>query len=92
MVVVGSMAVIVTSGGDMGLLDEIRVADRQPDRRCVFADFVATLDDKDRKDLLAALDDLSITSKAIFVVCRTRGYVGGDSVVRRHRRKECVCH
>jgi hypothetical protein len=26
------------------------------------------------------------------VACRNHGFTGGDSIIRRHRRQECVCH
>ena len=76
----------------MGLLDDIRALDAQPERNCVFGDFIATLPPADQADVTTALADMTITTKAIFVACRNRGYVGGDTVVRRHRRGECLCH
>lgn len=75
----------------MGLLDDIRATAAQPTKNCVFGDYIATLDSKDQTDIQIALDDSTITAKAIFVVCRNHGYTGGDSVVRRHRRGECLC-
>jgi hypothetical protein len=26
------------------------------------------------------------------VACRKHGFTGGDSIIRRHRRRECICH
>jgi hypothetical protein len=26
------------------------------------------------------------------VACRNHGFTGGDSIIRRHRRRECICH
>jgi hypothetical protein len=26
------------------------------------------------------------------VACRKHGFIGGDSIIRRHRRQECICH
>jgi hypothetical protein len=26
------------------------------------------------------------------VACRKHGFTGGDSIIRRHRRQECICH
>lgn len=75
----------------MGLLDAIVKENTPAKTVCVFAEFIAGLDKKDQADLAQALEDQSITARAIFVACRNYGYAGGDSVVRRHRRGECVC-
>jgi hypothetical protein len=37
------------------------------------------------------LEDRGVSARAIFIACRNNGYTGGDSVVRRHRRGDCVC-
>ena len=75
----------------MGLLDDIRGAQWKPATVCFFAEYIAGLSKEDKAGLLEALDDRSISGRAIFIACRNNGYTGGDSVVRRHRRGECVC-
>lgn len=75
----------------MGLLDEIRDAQHKPSAVCVFGEFILTLSNEDSDGLKEALKDKAIASRAIFVACRNNGFIGGDSVVRRHRRGECIC-
>ena len=75
----------------MGILDEIHNAQHQPPTICLFGVFIGTLTEKDRADLLAALPDRNFSHRAIQSACKKYGYTGGETVVRRHRRGECVC-
>jgi hypothetical protein len=76
----------------VGLLDDIREAQWQPKKICRFGEYIASLPDKDRTELLEAVADNQIASQAILVACRKHGFTGGDSIIRRHRRQECICH
>ena len=76
----------------MGLLDEIREAQWRPKQICRFGEYIVGLSDKDRKELLEAVADNQISSRAILIACRNHGFTGGDSIIRRHRRQECICH
>lgn len=75
----------------MGLMDDILDANVKPSKMCLFYEFVVSLNDENRKDLEEALADQTITSQAIFVACRKYGYTRGESVLRRHRRRDCAC-
>ena len=76
----------------MGLLDDIREAQWQPKKICRFGEFIDSREDTDRQELLEAVTDNRISSRAILVACRKHGFTGGDSIIRRHRRQECICH
>ncbi len=75
----------------MGLLDDIHQAQWRPATVCLFAEYMAGLSKEDRAGLTEALEDRGVSARAIFIACRNNGYTGGDSVVRRHRRGDCVC-
>ena len=75
----------------MGILDDIQEALHQPPTTCIFGVFIQTLEAKDRADLEQALEDRKFSHRAIQTACRKYGFTGGETVVRRHRRGECVC-
>jgi hypothetical protein len=78
----------------VGLRDEIMTLNTaRPNRRCVVAMVLADLPDDDAADLRAALDDDSITHKAIAAALIGRGYDVGHNAkqIARHRKRECGC-
>lgn len=75
----------------MGILDEIRDAQKKPLGRCAFALFMDTLPAEDQAGLQTALTEEDITTKAIFVAIRKHGFQNGETVVRKHRRGDCSC-
>lgn len=78
----------------MGLRDEIMVLNTQrPSRGCVVAVVLADLSADDAADLRAALDDDTVTHKAIASALHSRGYNVGRNAkqIARHRRRECEC-
>lgn len=75
----------------MGILDEIKEAQKKPIGKCAFADFNDSLSKEDQDGLAEALADRSITTQAIFVAIRKNGFVKGETVLRKHRRGACAC-
>ncbi len=74
----------------MGLLDEIRSVAAEP-TPCKVGRHLLAMDKKDAADIQAALDDPSIPSAHISAVLTRHGWPVGDSVMSKHRRKECCC-
>lgn len=74
----------------MGLLDEVREAQRQARIvRCK----IQTLDlsDEDREELDAALSDDTVQASMLGKVLRARGHSVSDDALRRHRGRRCAC-
>ena len=74
----------------MGLLDEIQQLN-EPNKSCIVGNLIDALDDDDRKELLAAIDDPNIQSSKIVIALKRRGYKMSDKSMWKHRRKECAC-
>ena len=74
----------------MGLLDEIQQLN-EPTKCCIVGNLIDALDDDDRKELLAAIDDPNIQSSKIVIALKRRGYKMSDKSMWKHRRKECAC-
>jgi hypothetical protein len=74
----------------MGLLDEIQQLN-EPTKSCIVGNLIDALDDDDRKELLAAIDDPNIQSSKIVIALKRRGYKMSDKSMWKHRRKECAC-
>jgi hypothetical protein len=82
----------------MGLLEEIRESTLTPGSICSVARLLASpaLAPPDRKDLAAAIADLSLTSAAIARAMNKRAdktgvrFRNGDPITR-HRRGDCRC-
>lgn len=78
----------------MGLLEEIhQTNDATRPNLCVVHQILDEMSDTDRKDLEAALADVSITHVAIARVLHQRGYPVGThgKSVAAHRRDQCGC-
>ena len=74
----------------MGLLDETQQLN-EPTKCCIVGNLIDALDDDDRKELLAAIDDPNIQSSKIVIALKRRGYKMSDKSMWKHRRKECAC-
>lgn len=66
------------------LLNEIRETKRKKNRNKIEI-ILETLDEADRLDLLAALDDHSLSPTIISRVLKGRGFEVHRSVIQRHR-------
>jgi hypothetical protein len=75
----------------MGILDEIKEAQRKPVGKCSFGQFIETLSKDDQAGLAKALADRSITTQAIFIAVRKNNFMKGETVIRKHRRGDCAC-
>lgn len=58
---------------------------------CSISLIVAALGDDDRRALLDALDDPSVSSSTIWRALRANGIEVALTTIQRHRRKECLC-
>jgi hypothetical protein len=58
---------------------------------CSLAKEMKTLDSKDLKLFLEALDDLRWSHKALTVAVIGRGFKTNEKALRAHRKKECLC-
>jgi uncharacterized membrane protein YgcG len=77
----------------MGLLDEIQTHNQPVSRGCVVRDTLDALSKEERAELEAALQDATITHKAIAVALINRGHKmhPAGKQVAKHRRGECAC-
>lgn len=76
-----------------GLLEDIRAESTIVNNRCIIHRVAEKLDEKDRADLMAALEDDSINARAIARALIKRGFdlnPNGERV-RIHRRRQCGC-
>ena len=75
-----------------GLLDEIMALNNgRPGTVCGIAKLYEALPAEDTEALKKAIADPMVKATAIARALKARGYQITDSVVTRHRRKECVC-
>lgn len=75
-----------------GLLDEIMEHNLgRPGTICSIQKLYDTLPKDDAQALRQAIADPMIKATAIARALKARGHQINDSVVSRHRRKECVC-
>jgi hypothetical protein len=75
-----------------GLLDEILAHNQgRPGTTCGIAKMYEALPNEDAEALKQAIADPMVKATAIARALKGRGYQITDSVVTRHRRKECVC-
>lgn len=74
----------------MGLLDDIQRLN-EPSKCCIVGKLLGALQDDDRKELLAAIDDPNIPASKIVIALKRRGYKMSDKSMWKHRRKECAC-
>jgi len=68
-----------------GLLTEIK-AEKRDERKKRIDDIADQLDDKDRKEFLAALDDHTIPAVSIVRVMQRRGFKLSETMVSNWRR------
>lgn len=76
-----------------GLLDEIRAESMIVNNRCVVHRLAEKLDKQDAQDLVAAIEDETISARAITRVLINRGFdinPNGERI-RVHRRGQCGC-
>lgn len=75
-----------------GLRDEILALNHgRPGTTCGIAKMYETLTKEDAEALREAIADPMVKGTAIARALKNRGYHITDSVVTRHRRKECIC-
>jgi hypothetical protein len=75
-----------------GLLDEIMALNNgRPGTVCGINKLYEALPAEDTEALKQAIADPMVKATAIARALKGRGYQITDSVVTRHRRKECVC-
>lgn len=74
------------------LLDEIRAnVNDTAGRTCAVKLVIETLTPDDHADLVAAFNDPSVTSAAIYRALNHRGSNVSQFSLQRHRRGECRC-
>jgi NTP pyrophosphatase (non-canonical NTP hydrolase) len=74
----------------MGLLDEVREAQRQ--NKIVRCKVVTlNLSKDDRAELEQALADETVQMSTLAKVLRSRGHVISDDALRRHKGRRCAC-
>ena len=61
------------------------------ERLCIIGKQAAELDSKDLTILMDALANPRWSSEALALALTERGFKVSDSVLRKHRRKECAC-
>ena len=61
------------------------------EKMCSLAKEMKTLNDKDLKIFIEALDDPRWTHKALTVAVVGRGFKTNERALRSHRKKECLC-
>lgn len=76
----------------MSIAEEI-AAESQRNRRtqCGIGSLLDRLEADDRRDVVAALEDMSIPSTVIARVLQRRGWQVSDYTLNRHRRGSCKC-
>jgi len=76
----------------MGLLDSIRSEQDSSHMgpQCSICKLLVSLDVKDKADLQAALDDVSIYGTVIARALKKSGHEVTHYQVQRHRRRDCV--
>lgn len=76
----------------MGLLDEIRQEHVKNNRaRCTVARLVEVMEDEERADFLAAIDDHALSCAAIARAVTARGHDIQQGTLTRHRKGMCGC-
>lgn len=75
----------------MGILTDLEIANQRPPRRCKFGNYLDGLDAATAAEAAEALDNDKYASAQISRVLRQYGWDGAETVLGRHRRKECVC-
>lgn len=76
----------------MSILDEIRAEGNTPTGLpCSVEVTLNKLNEAERTELQAALDDKAIQASVIGRILRRRGNIVGDQAVRQHRRGVCRC-
>jgi len=76
----------------MGLLNDIQQQNRTGTQKgCSIQKLLDQMDSQDKKDLINALDDPSITHASITFVLKERGHILSLSGVSRHRKGLCGC-
>lgn len=61
------------------------------DSLCILARKATELSEEDQKVLEAALNDPRWTASALVRALAERGFVVGDTALRKHIRKDCAC-
>jgi uncharacterized protein (DUF1778 family) len=61
------------------------------EKSCSLAKEMKTLNDKDLKIFVDALDDPRWTHKALTAAVISRGFKTNEKALRAHRKKECLC-
>lgn len=72
------------------LLEEIKADRRVSGRVPLLIQLVSTMSDDERKDLLDAINDVTISSAAISRALRKRGHMISASAIGQYRRGEIV--
>lgn len=74
----------------MSLAKEVQEIQAATAKRCRVAVVASELGDEG-PELLALLDDPSVTLRSLITVLRRRGFAVSDKVLSKHRRGECEC-
>jgi len=74
----------------MSLLDEIQASTSRTGGHCSFPVLLATLDEPDRRDLLAAIADNTIQMTAIVRAMAARNVEISKGTIQRHRDRLCL--
>lgn len=72
------------------LLEEIKADRRVSGRVPLLIQLVSTMSDDERKDLLDAINDVTISSAAISRALKKRGHMISASAIGQYRRGEIV--
>lgn len=75
----------------MGLFDEMKNEKARPNATCTVKKVLNAMTKKERDELQAALDDMTIQAVAISRVLERRGVELKADTIRRHRKRDCRC-
>ena len=75
----------------MGLLDDMKNARPRVGGQCSVPGFLASLDETDRADVVAALADPLIAATSIAAILQGKGHRISATTLQRHRRGGCLC-
>lgn len=74
----------------MGKLSELSKTPPQRQYNCLLTEWSLTLDDEDRKALFALIDNSDWPTLTLWKTLRDVGFPGSNSVIAKHRNRECV--
>lgn len=74
----------------MGKLSDLAKTPPKREYNCMLTAWSMNLDDEDRKALWEMIDNPDWPTRTLWGVLRDAGFPGSNSVIGKHRSKECV--